>query len=91
MLGTVLAPAVAVLLVAFVGKPLSGRRHNGALYYPSGHTTACVAVLCVALLAAGSLPGLALAVLAGVPFVMEWRDGAAVERARVGLGRPGTP
>jgi undecaprenyl-diphosphatase len=62
-------PVLAVLLVEFVGKPLTGRRHGGGLSYPSGHTTAWVAILCVALLAVGSARSMTRRVLAGVVFV----------------------
>jgi undecaprenyl-diphosphatase len=62
----VLGPGVAVLLAELVGKPLTGRRHGGGLSYPSGHTTAWVAVLCVALLAIGSSHSTTRRVVAGV-------------------------
>lgn len=49
---TVLSPVVAITIVRLL-KPLYGREKGGALCYPSGHVTALVVVLGLALLAAG--------------------------------------
>jgi hypothetical protein len=48
-----LSPAVAVALVQLV-KRLFGRRSDGALAYPSGHTTVMVVVMGLVVLAAGA-------------------------------------
>lgn len=49
---TVLSPVVAISVVRLL-KPLFGREKDGTLCYPSGHVTALVVVLSLAVLAAG--------------------------------------
>jgi hypothetical protein len=62
----VLAPVVAIVLVRLM-KPLFDRRSEGALAYPSGHTTTMVVVMGMVVLVAG----VALwAVLVGIAFCL---------------------
>ena len=70
----VLAPVVAIVL-ARVLKPLFGRTKEGALAYPSGHTTTMVVVIGMVVLVAG---GALWAVLAAVGWCLLGMLGQAV-------------
>jgi membrane-associated phospholipid phosphatase len=62
----VATPPVAIVAVRLM-KPLFGRTKEGALAYPSGHTTLAVVVMCLLVVLAGAAAwAVACAVLAGV-------------------------
>jgi membrane-associated phospholipid phosphatase len=81
VLVAIVAPAIALVLAEWVGKPLVGRLESGVASFPSGHATAVAAVATVAvLLAQRQLGSWSLAVTVPVHAVLTVGTVSAIVR-----------